>query len=65
MIIHSKSKVKNKILPTYGCSLTEFSNTSYGIVGVERIKDDKIGSKEVSMITKLISSSSRVKRKLG
>ena len=44
MIIHRKlSKMKNKILPTClqgncGDSLGEFSNTSYGIVGAERVK---------------------------
>ena len=44
MIIHSiLSKTKNKILPTslqgnYGNSLGEFSNTSYGVFGAERVK---------------------------
>ena len=43
MIIHRKvSKMKNKIFPTclqgnYGNSLGEFSNTSYGVVGAERV----------------------------
>ena len=43
MIMHRKlSKMKNKILPTClqgncGDSLGEFSNTSYGIVGAERV----------------------------
>ena len=44
MIIHSNlSKMKNKILPTclkgnYTDSLGEFSNTSYGVFGAERVK---------------------------
>ena len=43
MIIHRKpSKMKNKILPSclhgnYGDNLGEFSNTSYGVVGAERV----------------------------
>ena len=43
MIIHRKlSKMKNKILPTclqgnYEDSLGEFGNTSYGVVGTERV----------------------------
>ena len=43
MIIHSNlSKTKNKILPTclqgnYRDSLGEFSNTSYGVFGAERV----------------------------
>ena len=44
MIIQSNlSKMKNKILPTclqenYRDSLGDFSNTSYGVVGAERVK---------------------------
>ena len=47
MIINRKlSKMKNKILPTclqgnYGDSLGEFCNTSYGIVGAERVNKYK------------------------
>ena len=46
MIIHSNFWDKKKILPTdlqgnYGPSLGEFSNTSYGVVGAERVKELK------------------------
>ena len=50
MIIHSKlyvSKMKDKILPTclegnYRHSLGEFSNTSYGVFGAERVKKNSV-----------------------
>ena len=64
MIIHRKqSKVKNKFLPTcfhgnYGDSLGEFSNSSYGIVGAERVKKNKNSSRifeaEILKISKKI-----------
>ena len=44
MIIHSNlSEIKSKILPTclqgkYRHSLGEFSKTSYGVLGTERVK---------------------------
>ena len=54
LIIHRKlSKMKNKILPTclqgnYRNSLGEFSNTSYGVVGAERIKKTVAHSDDTS-----------------
>ena len=64
MIIHRKqSKVKNKFLPTclhgnYGDSLGEFSNSSYGTVGAERVKKNKNSSRifeaEILKISKKI-----------
>ena len=62
MIIHRKLfKMKHKILPTclqgnYGNSLGEFSNTSYGVIGAERVN----GGTAVEIHTNMATQSTLV-----